>query len=178
MKYGEVLNCVGIGNHGWSFPKSVDKYLRRELESKSVVHFFGGKSKFGLRMDMDPIVKPDLIADAWLPPFGKDSFDVVVLDPPYEPYCRMNQQMRQTLLARAAWVAREQVIWFHTLFVDHGPGLKLRKAVSVFVGCGSQMRCLVFMDVRKPKTVEPIGIATRGPAIRYNRWVLQPQALF
>jgi hypothetical protein len=149
----------------------VDKYLRRELEGKSVIHFFGGRAGFGIRMDIDTLVRPDVIGDAWLPPFGKDSFDFVVLDPPYEPYCRMNQQMRQTLLARAAWVAKEGVIWFHTLFVDHGPGLRLRKTVSVYVGCGAQMRCLVFMDVRRPKEIDPIEYATRGPAIKYNKWV-------
>lgn len=102
--------------NGWSFPKSIEDLLRRELAGKSVLHLFGGMARFGTRLDVDPATRPDVIGDAWMPPFARSSFDVVILDP---PYVRFSGQMTMALCCQAAWVAREQVIWFHTLWLDH-----------------------------------------------------------
>ena len=41
-----------------------------------------------IRADLDPIVKPDVICDLKYPPFRKQSFDVVIMDPPYKYYNR------------------------------------------------------------------------------------------
>lgn len=57
-------------SNGWSFPPTVGAQLRADFAGKSILHLFGGRSTFGTRMDIDPIVTPDVIADAWLPPFG------------------------------------------------------------------------------------------------------------
>jgi tRNA1(Val) A37 N6-methylase TrmN6 len=48
-------------------------------------------------MDIDPIVEPDIVADAWAPPFGKDSFDVVILDPPYNHINAATPNRRDTV---------------------------------------------------------------------------------
>ena len=63
------------------------------------------RSTFGVRLDVDPATNPDVIGDAWLPPFAKDSFDVVILDP---PYVRFNAQVKCALFRAAGWVARTQ----------------------------------------------------------------------
>jgi hypothetical protein len=104
----EVLWCgnsrQGNGN-GWSFPPRVRRILQSDTAGKSVLHLFGGRSTFGFRMDVDPIVRPDLIGDAWLPPFRRESFDVVILDP---PYFTMNAQVKTGLFRAAGYIARER----------------------------------------------------------------------
>jgi hypothetical protein len=159
--------------NGWSFPKTVEDLLLRELAGKSVLHPFGGMARFGTRMDIDATTKPDVIGDAWLPPFARSSFDVVVLDP---PYVRFSAQMTMALCCNSAYVAREQVVWFSTLWLDHPARLRLRKAYAVVVGRNAVMRCLQFFDVPENK-MEPMRRFSRGPAIKYNRWLTQPQGL-
>jgi len=159
--------------NGWAFPRTVEDILRRELAGKSVLHLFGGLARFGTRMDIDPTTKPDVIGDAWMPPFKRSSFDVTVLDP---PYVRFSCQMTTALCCQAAYVAREQVVWFSTLWLDHPARLKLRKAYAIVVGRNALMRCLQFFDVSENK-MEPMRRFSRGPAIKYNRWLQQPHSL-
>jgi hypothetical protein len=160
-------------SNGWSFPKTIEDLLRSELAGKSVLHLFGGLARFGVRMDIDPTTRPDVIGDAWLPPFARSSFDVAVLDP---PYVRFSAQMTMALCCQAAHVAREQVIWFSTFWLDHPARLRLRKAYAVVVGRNATMRCLQFFDVPENK-MEPMRKFSRGPAIKYNRWLQNPRIL-
>lgn len=48
-----------------------------------ILHPFGGMAEFGLRLDLDPSVKPDIIANAENLPFPDNVFDLVICDPPY-----------------------------------------------------------------------------------------------
>ena len=78
------------------------KLLQADTEGKSVLQLFGGLSDFGIRLDIDPTVRPDVIGDAWVPPFKRDSFDVVIIDP---PYFRLNAQEKNALFRAAGWIA-------------------------------------------------------------------------
>lgn len=175
----EVLWCsnnrAGAGNL-WSFPPRVARRIQEDCRGLSVVHFFGGRSKFGTRMDIDPIVRPDVIGDAWLPPFARDSFDVVVLDPPYtEPYSSMNAQVKTALYRAAGWVARRRVIWFAPQWQAAAGGLSAERGWLVRCGDSCQVRCLQYFTIKsKPG---PVPHFKRGPAIKYNRWLAQPEAL-
>lgn len=162
--------------NGWAFPRTIEKLLIDELAGKSVLHLFGGMARFGTRMDIDTTTHPDVIGDAWMPPFAANSFDVVVLDPPYE---RFSCQMTFALCCQASFVfAREQVIWFHTLWLDHPARLKLRKAHCIVTGRNAVVRCLQFFDVPGPgRKLGPMRKFSRGPAIKYNRWISQPEGL-
>lgn len=133
----------------------------------SVCHLFGGLSKFGTRIDIDPTTKPHVLADAWLPPFKLNAFDVVILDP---PYTNINQQMKQQLLRGAAYIATRYVVWFHTMWIDSDSTCRLERAWLVRVGDSCAVRCLqVFAPpAEKPR---PRLDFTRGPAVRYNRWL-------
>ncbi len=154
-------------SNGWSFPPKVERTLRELCAGKRVVHLFGGLATFGTRLDIDPSTRPHVIGDAWLPPFRKDAFDVVILDP---PYVGINQQMKQQLIRGAAYIARERVIWFHTMWIAGDAQCRLERAWLVRVGDSCAVRCLqvftVPTDKRKPRL-----FFTRGPAIRYNRWL-------
>lgn len=165
----EVLWCPnnrkGNGN-GWSFPPAVRRRLLADTAGLSVLHLFGGKSTFGTRVDVDPIVRPDVIADAWLPPFRKESFDVVVLDP---PYVMMNAQVKTDLFKAAGYIARVRVIWFATQWQAASGGLRAERAWLVRVGDSCQVRCLQYFTIADRPG--PSIHFKRGPAMKYNRWL-------
>jgi hypothetical protein len=147
--------------------------LLAETKGLTVVHLFGGQADFGTRLDIDPVTRPHVVGDAWLPPFAQDSFDVVILDP---PYTRMNAQEKNALFLQAAYIARRRIIWFSTLSLGWAPCCRLERVTFVRTGNMSFVRTLEFFKVvRKPKEQNPHF--TRGPAIRYNRWMSQPQGL-
>lgn len=152
----------------WAFPPAVDRHLRKLTAGKSVLHAFGGIAKFGTRIDIDQSVRPHVIADAWLLPFRKDAFDVVIIDP---PYLGINQQMKHQLLKAAAYVARESVIWFHTQWIASDTKLSLRRAWLVRVGDSCSVRCIQVFRVNSRHKPIPTMHFTRGPAIKYNRWL-------
>jgi hypothetical protein len=164
-----VIFCNGAGGgaNGWSFPLPIERKLQRELRGPSVLHLFGGRARFGVRLDMDPITQPDVIGDAWLPPFGRDSFDVVVLDPPYVNFGR---HCREVLGMNAAWIARKQVVWFSAFAATSMPGCSIRRWWTVIIGNDSMLRQLVFFEPLAHKKTPPREHFTRGPAQKYNRW--------
>ena len=175
-----VLWCGSSrGKHtgnGWSFPTAVDRHLRALTVGRSVFHPFGGRARFGLRGDIDPIVRPDVIADAWLPPFRRDAFDVVILDPPYPNF---NLQMQRSLLRAAGYIARDHVVWFHTVWIRNtGRGrLELERSWLVRVGDSCACRCLQVFRVGPAAKEIPEAFFTRGPALKYNRWLAGQQGL-
>src|SRR5438034_1192342 len=138
----EVLWCAnthGKKGPGWSFPAKVEKLLRALTAGKSVLQQFGGRSRFGLKIDIDPTTHPHVIADAWLLPFRRDSFDVAILDP---PYFHLNANEKGQLLRQAAFVAREHVIWFHTNWIYSARSLPMERAWLVRVGDNCAVRCI------------------------------------
>jgi hypothetical protein len=170
-----VLWCGNTSSsNGWQFPPAVAREIRAITQGQRVCHLFGGRARFGLRCDIDPIVRPDVLSDAWLPPFRKDAFDVVVLDPPYHHF---NVQMKQQLLQSAAYIARESVIWFHTLWISPSRGLIPRRSWLVRVGDTCAVRCLQEFTVRPGEKQPAPRYFTRGPAMKYNRWLAGQQGL-
>ena len=171
--YQGVLNCGKQGRNGWSFPRRLDLMLRLEFEGLKVLQLFGGQAAWGVRLDTDTIVRPDVIGDAWLPPFARDSFEVVILDP---PYTSMNSQEKNALGSQAAWIASKFVVWLHTLYIDFLPDCRLERYWFVIPGNQCLIRQLAFFAVR-PEKRSPMKWVTRGPAMRYNRWRAQPHGL-
>lgn len=55
-----------------------------EKEEISILNLFCGMNKYGLRVDVNPEVKPDLLVDVHeASKHIKDKFDVILADPPY-----------------------------------------------------------------------------------------------
>jgi hypothetical protein len=157
----------------WSFPPAVEKLLLKMTEGRTVLQLFGGLSRFGVKLDIDSTTKPHVRGDAWLPPFRRDAFDVVIVDP---PYAGINQQMKQQLLRGAAWVAREHVIWFHTMWTAPDSTMQRERSWLVRVGDSCMCRCLIEWRVSQDKP-EPNPSFSRGPALKYNRWLHGQQPL-
>lgn len=160
-------------SNGWSFPPAVDRHLRELTKGKRVLQLFGGLAKFGTKLDIDPSTRPHVRGDAWLPPFKKDAFDIVILDP---PYLGINQQMKNALIRGAAYVAKEHLIWFHTMWIAGDAQCRLEKAWLVRVGDSCSVRCLQVFKTPAEKAL-PRLIFTRGPAMKYNRWLDGAQGL-
>jgi hypothetical protein len=160
-------------SNGWSFPPRVQRHLRELTAGKRVLQQFGGLARWGVKLDIDRTTRPHVIGDAWLPPFVKNAFDVVILDP---PYVTINQQMKQQLLLAAAYVAREHVIWFHTMWIASDSACQLERSWLVRVGDSCACRCIQVFRVPSEKA-KPRNHFTRGPAIKYNRWIVQPEQL-
>jgi hypothetical protein len=175
----EVLWCgcaPKSRRNGWEFPRAVKELLLSECDGLSVLHLFGGMADFGTRMDIDPSTKPHIVGDAWLPPFSKNAFDVVVVDPPYVgDFQNMNSQKVFQLMMGAAWIARRRVAWFHPTWIEYPARMKPEKAWLVLVGRSCVVRALQFFT--PPEEKQPLRYFTRGPAIKYNRWIQQPQGL-
>ena len=66
-----------------SFPLHFEKRLFQIYKPHLILQPFGGKAEYGLRMDINPDVGPDVVGDAHSMPFADNSFDFVLCDPPY-----------------------------------------------------------------------------------------------
>lgn len=161
-------------SNGWSFPPNVEKLLREITKGQSVLQLFGGLSKWGTTLDIDPATNPHVRGDAWLPPFQRDSFDVVIIDP---PYVGINQQMKAALLRGAAFIAKDRVIWFHTQWTAPDAGLSRERSWLVRVGDSCNCRCVIEWRVTTKVKKVPVLRFTRGPALKYNRWLDGNQGL-
>ena len=95
---------------------------------------------------------------------------VVIIDP---PYFNINQKMKNVLLRGAGYIARRHVIWFHVIWIAGDTHLKYERGWLVRVGDSCQVRCIQVFRAPAEKTL-PTPFFTRGPAIKYNRW-LAPQ---
>ena len=161
-------------SNGWLFPPAVEKLLLTLTRGKTVLQLFGGQSRWGVRLDIDRATRPHVRGDAWLPPFVRDAFDVVILDPPYR---HINQQMKQALLRGAGYVAREHVYWFHTAWMASDTVLRRERSWLIRVGDACACRCLIQWRVDPTRKRLPVLHFTRGPALRYNRWLHGQQGL-
>src|SRR4029453_3546486 len=160
-------NRRGVSNR-WSFPPHVDKLLRRLTEGETVLQLFGGLAHWGTKLDIDSSTRPHVRGAPGLPPFLRDSFYVVIIDP---PYAGINQQMKQMLIRGAAYVARDRVFWFHTQWVAPDSGMKRERSWLIRVGDSCACRCLIEWRVVARDKPLPTMHFTRGPALRYRRWL-------
>lgn len=67
------------------YPMHFEKRLPEILESSDFVHFFAGMSVSGYRIDCNPAVNPDLVANVECTGLPDNSFDAGMADPPYTP---------------------------------------------------------------------------------------------
>lgn len=69
--------------HG-AFPRYFEENLVKLLgHPDRILQPFGGRAEYGVRLDIDPTLDPDVVGDAHKLPFEDESFDCVILDPPY-----------------------------------------------------------------------------------------------
>lgn len=158
---------------GWSMPPKLSKFIEGLVSDGTVLHLFGGLAKFGTRLDIDPVTVPHVIGDAWLPPFKRDSFDYVVIDPPYDG---ISTRWFCELMVRASLIARRAVLWYSTKWFPNLKPSTLTRAWLICLGGFYHVRCLQWFAVGSPKR-EPNPFFQEGPAVKYN-WPLAGQTRF
>ena len=73
-----------IGSFPLHFEKKLLRLLNIDPTVHKILHPFGGKAEYGIRVDINLEVNPDYVGDAHnLYMFEDNSFDLVILDPPY-----------------------------------------------------------------------------------------------
>lgn len=65
------------------YPMHFERRLPEILETPNYVHFFAGMSISGYRIDCNPSVNPDLVANVENTGLESSSFDAGMADPPY-----------------------------------------------------------------------------------------------
>jgi hypothetical protein len=100
IRIGRKKRRMAIPNYVWvlprprrdhykgSWPLHFEIKLLRLLgmvpEVHSILHPFGGKAEYGIRLDINPEVEPDIVGDAHnMDMFQDNTFDLVICDPPY-----------------------------------------------------------------------------------------------
>jgi len=157
----------------WAFPQEVAALIEGATADGSVLHLFGGRVTFGLRIDADRATAPHVVGNAFFPPFRCESFDSVVCDPPYD---RASNGLWAQVLVPAACLARHRVWWFSTYSRDtcfHG--LKLLRWWAVMPSSQGELRYLAELE----RTRHPYGGCwprardgqrSLAPAIRKFDW--------
>lgn len=89
---GNVSNLVWVlprprkdhypGGFPLYFERKLISFLMLQPGSK-ILHPFGGRAEYGIRIDLEPKTQPDILANAEALPFQDNSFDLVICDPPY-----------------------------------------------------------------------------------------------
>lgn len=123
-----------IGAFPLHFESKLFKELGLDPTKIKILHPFGGKAIYGIRCDIKSEVNPDVICDAHNLPFEDESFDVVILDPPYsEDYSKRLYQTDKIKLKfgkytkEAVRVCKEDgyVVMFHEKACPTIPGTLL-----------------------------------------------------
>ena len=111
------------------FPQHFEKKLMALLGwPKKILHPFGGRAEYGLRVDVRPEVFPDILGDAHSLPFKEGAFDCVLLDPPYN--LDYSQRLYSTNNIHPVKAAQEAVrvckeggwvVWYHLVAMPVPP---------------------------------------------------------
>lgn len=123
--------------------------LLRVPRGALILHPFGGKAEFGLRLDLNSSTQPDIIGDAHCLPFGSGIFDLVILDPPYSD--ELSDRLYKTppvifkkYTKEATRVLREggYLVMFHVIATPQISGTRLVKRIFIEHRLWHRLRCV------------------------------------
>lgn len=76
----------------WVWPDRVERLFREHMEGETL-HVCCGKSDLGdITVDADPDRDPHVVADMFDLPFGENTFDTVICDPPWHEIQSVGQK--------------------------------------------------------------------------------------
>ena len=107
----------------------------------------------GVRVDVRPDARPDVVADGRALPFADGAFHAAMIDPPYTPhYARelygVDYPKPAHLLAEAARVVRPggRIVFVHYLVPNAPAGTHWLKAFGLSMGFGYPMRAVTIYE--------------------------------
>ena len=170
-------NVWGLGPPRSNYPGAfltgfVGKVRKRWWGKKRLWLFSGSfKDADGVMVDINPEVKPSIVADCEHLPFKDEMFDFVLLDPPYSeeeakklynmPYINilkvLNEAARVCKSGGYVLLLHRLVPCQHPEFNIHAKRLKLEAIIGIYaVGGMSNMRALTVW--RKRTTLDDFGV--------------------
>lgn len=91
---------------------------------RDILQPFGGRAELGVRLDINPDLGPDIVGDAHDLPFMDETFDCVILDPPYsdEEASELygTPPLKQSLYVKEAVRVLKEGGWF-CIYTDREP---------------------------------------------------------
>ncbi len=141
-----VIVCRGY-QRTWAYPREISELLKRETAGFRVLQLFGGQADWGITIDLDRTLRPSVVGNALFPPFACETFDAVLIDP---PYTRASNGVASMLICVAACLARSRVWWFATSAIGTGyHGLRLLRWWAVLPSEHGQLRVLAEFERRR-----------------------------
>lgn len=136
----------------------------RKFGGPKILHPFAGRAQFGYRVDINPDVKPHIIADAHRMPFKADCFDFVIVDPPYSD--KLSKKVYgtgklkyYTYISEAVRVCKPGgfVVLYHVLMLPRPKGTAYHRRIFLGIRAWHRLRCVgIFRKMSKEE------IARRG----------------
>jgi len=138
------------------FPLWFEEKLMHLLgHPKTILQPFGGRAQFGFKTDLKKEVEPHVIADAHNLPFKDETFDCIILDPPYsddyaqELYGTPKKLKLVTYVKEAVRVLKKKgwLVFYHL----YEPALQrydleMRYRIMLSLGQWHQLRCIVIFS--------------------------------
>ena len=156
----EIWGRLPKGFLTWAY-----EMLRLRPGEQSVLHVCSGglgPETRGVRVDIRPEVLPDVVADGRSLPFAAESFDAVLIDPPYsqeyaEHLYGTDYPRPSALLREAARVLRPNrfVGMVHFLVPRPEPGLRFVEVRGITTGCGYRIRALTVFQKQPRGLFDP-----------------------
>lgn len=153
------------------FPEYFEKRIYREVGIDPtfhlILHPFGGMAEIGYRVDIRLEVRPSVVGDAHRLPFKDETFDCVLLDPPYnEDYAK---RLYGTENPKFGAYTREAVrvlrkggilIVYHYLATPSIPHTRLVKRIFLETRMWHKLRCIHIHEKCKGRewSREPRGL--------------------
>ena len=117
----------------WSWKKDTDFILLKKFKDKTILNFPCGKSRIGTRVDIDPIVAPEIIADLMNPKFKPLSYDVVICDPPFSYYQKFKWILPLSNIAKEYFVICTPCLFFSLKGFSDPEIIAIRQKGSIFL---------------------------------------------